>query len=299
MHGMKWEDLRVFLAVARQRSHAAAGRVLRVDASTVGRRIVALEGSLGTRLFDRKPDGLTLTEPGAALLGRAECIEKEALAAERELLARDERLSGRVRLTASDGVVDYIVVPNLVELHRAHPGLDLVVRAESRLVDLSRREADVALRLFRPRESTLVGRRLGTMHFGFFASRSYLDHVAAPRGLAALAGHTFIGFDVDQEDVPTFRWLRKQVPEMRLGFRANTTAAQVKACIAGFGIALLPRFVASFEPALVDLIPRLEGPTREIWAVAHRDLRQSPRVSLLIEWLTRTMAHTRGITARE
>lgn len=292
---MVWEDLKVFLAVLRQRSHAGAARVLRVDASTVGRRIAALERSLGSRLFDRTPEGLSATAAGAALLARAERIESEALAVERELEGADARVSGSVRLTASDGVVNYVLTPSLVELSRTQPGLDLVVRAESRLLDLSRREADVALRLVRPKESTLVGRRLGTMRFGLYAGRGYLERVTPPRSLAGLSGHTFIGFDTDMEDVPTFRWLRKQVPGMRLGLRTNTTAAQVRACTVGHGIALLPRFVAPSEPGLVELLPRMQGPTREVWAVTHRDLRRSPRVSLLVDWLTQTLANTRGI----
>jgi DNA-binding transcriptional LysR family regulator len=291
---MIWEDLKVLLAVARQHSHAGAARVLRVDASTVGRRIASLERDLGSRLFDRLPEGLAPTTAGATLLLRAERIETEVLAAERELEGSDERLSGSVRLTASDGVLNYVLMPGLVEFSRAHPGLDLVVRAESRVLDLSRREADVALRLSRPKESTLVARRLGTLRFGLYAGRSYLARVTAPRSLASLAGHTFIGFDTDLEDVPTFRWLKKQVPGLRLGLRANTTVTQVRACVAGHGIALLPRFVSPSEPGLVELLPRLAGPTREAWAVTHRDLRRSPRVSLLIDWLTQTTALALG-----
>mgnify|MGYP003429028958 FL=1 len=291
---MTWDDLKVFLEVARQRSHAGAARCLRVDATTVGRRIVALERSLGSRLFDRMPEGLTPTQAGAALLARAERIEVEVLALQRELVGTDARQSGSLRLTASDGVINYVIVPRLIELQRAHPGLELGVRAESRVVDLSRREADVAVRLVRPTESTLVARRRATMRFGLYAGHSYLTRAAAPRNLAGLASHTFIGFDLDLEHVPTFRWLRKQVPNVRLGLRANTTAAQVRACVAGFGIALLPRFVAPFEVGLVELFPRVDLPTREVWAVSHRDLRRNPRVSLLIEWLTQTVALTPG-----
>jgi DNA-binding transcriptional LysR family regulator len=291
---MTWDDLKVFLEVTRQRSHAGAARVLRVDASTVGRRVLALERSLSSRLFDRTPEGLAPTEAGAALLARAERIELEVLALQRELTAADARQSGSVRLTASDGVVNYVIVPRLIELQRAHPGLDFGVRAEARVLDLSRREADVAIRLVRPTESTLVARRLGTMSFAFYAGHGYLARAAAPRSLAGLAGHAFIGFDLELEHVPTFRWLRKQVPDLRLSLRANTTAAQVRACVAGLGIALLPRFVAPFEPGLVELVPRVRTPTREAWAVSHRDLRRNPRVSLLIEWLTQTIALTPG-----
>jgi DNA-binding transcriptional LysR family regulator len=298
MHVMTWDDLKVFLEVVRQRSHAGAARVLRVDASTVGRRIVALERSLSSRLFDRTPEGLAPTESGAALLARAERIEVEVLALQRELAGTDARQSGSIRLTASDGVVNYVVVPRLVELQRAHPGLELGVRVESRVLDLSRREADVAVRLMRPTESTLVARRLGTMSFAFYAGQSYLARVAAPRSVAGLATHAFVGFDLDLEHVPTFRWLRKQVPDLRLALRANTTAAQVRACVAGFGIALLPRFIAPFEPGLVELFPRVNTPTREVWAVSHRDLRRNPRVSLLIEWLTQTIAVASGFESK-
>jgi len=297
MQGMTWDDLKVFLEVSRQRSHAGAGRILRVDASTVGRRVSALERSLNSRLFDRTPDGLALTESGAALLAHAERIEAEVLALQRELAGTDARQSGSVQLTASDGVLSYVILPRLVELQRAHPGLELAVRSESRQLDLSRREADVAVRLSRPKESTLVGRRLGTMTFALYAAPSYLARAVLPRNIAALAGHTFIGFDRDLAHVPTFRWLRKQVPDLRLGLRANTTVAQVRACAAGIGIALLPRFVAPHESGLIELLPRVATPTREVWAVCHRDLRRNPRVSLLIDWLTHTIAHAPGFRA--
>jgi hypothetical protein len=131
LHGMTWDDLKVFLEVARQRSHAGAARVLRVDASTVGRRVVALERSLSSRLFDRTPEGLAPTESGAALLARAERIELEVLALQRELAGTDARQSGSVRLTASDGVVNYVIVPRLIELQPArHHDVCAVCRAQ-------------------------------------------------------------------------------------------------------------------------------------------------------------------------
>lgn len=282
--GTSWDDLRVFLAVHRRSSHAAAGRELGVDATTIGRRLGALERSLGARLFDRTPSGLAPTEAGAALFARAERIEAEVLASEREIRGTDARLTGAVRVTAGDGLVHYVLVPALAELRRTHPGISVELRADTRSLDLSRREADVAVRLSRPREPSLVARRLGAMRFGLYAGRAYLARRGAPRTAGDLADHDFVGFEASLDDLPQVRWLRRAVPAVRWAVRASTTTAQVLACAEGLGVALLPTFAAA-DARLVPLLPRLACPSREAWIVVHEDVRRNARVEAVIAWL--------------
>lgn len=282
---MLWDDVRVFLAVHRLGSHKRAARQLGVNATTVGRRIGALEQSLGARLFARTPEGLHTTAAGLGLVSHAERMELEALELQRELAGADRRLEGLVRVTASDGLLHYVLLPALAEFRRAHPALALELRSDTRVLDLSRREADVALRLLRPKEPSLVARRLGVLQLALFASREYLQSRGAPRGLGALSAHDWIGFDAALDELPQVKWLRRSVPELRYVLRTNTTTAQVVACAEGHGIALLPVIVAAREPRLERLLPRLVGPARELWGVTHVDLRGNARTEAFLGWL--------------
>ena len=288
-----WDDLRIFLAMYRSGSQKAAAQKLRVAHTTIGRRLVALEGALGARLFDRTPNGLALTGAGLALLPRAERVEAELIAAERELRGADAKLEGPVRVTAGDGVVHYVIIPALGELRREHPGIALELRADTRELDLSRREADVAVRLRRPTEPSLVARRVGAMKFGLYASRSYLERRGIPRTLGDLAAHDFIGFDASLDELPQVRWLRRTVGSgkgPRWAVRATTTTAQALACVESQGIALLGTFVAAREPRLVPVLPRAATPSRDMWLVVHADMRRNARVAAVIEWLAKTVA---------
>jgi DNA-binding transcriptional LysR family regulator len=284
-----WDDLRVFLAVHRSGSHKRAGRMLGVAPTTVGRRIAALESALGVRVFLRTPERLQITAAGSKLVAHAERMEAQASDLERELSAADSRLEGSLRITAGDALVQYVLLPKLAELRREHPQLVFELRADTRMLDLSRREADLAVRLVRPKEPALIARRLGDMPMSLFASQDYLDRRGTPRALAALAAHDWIGFDASLDDLPQTKWLRRSVPEPRYVVRANTMSAQVTACAQGHGIALLPSFVAPREPQLRRLMPRLVGPSRELWAVTHADMRGNARIEALLAWLGRAI----------
>jgi DNA-binding transcriptional LysR family regulator len=287
---LSWDDLRVFLAVHRSGSHGGAARALRVDPTTIGRRVAALEGDAGVRLFVRTPAGLVATAAGRALVPRAERIEAEVLASERELHAGDRAIAGPLRVTAGDGFVQYVLLPGLAALRRDHDGIELELRADTRVLDLSRREADVAVRLTRPTQPALIARRLGAQRFALYAGRAYLERRGTPRRLDELGGHDWIGFDASLDALPQHRWLRRIVRAPRWVVRASTTAAQVAACALGHGLALLPAFVAPHEPRLVPLLPRVVGPAREAWAVYHADLRDHPRLAIVVEWLARIAA---------
>jgi DNA-binding transcriptional LysR family regulator len=281
---MQWDDLRVFLAVHRFGSHKGAARQLAVDPTTVGRRLAALEASLGARLVVRTPERVQSTQAGLELLRYAERIETEALNAERALAAADERLEGALRVTATDGIVHYLLLPALSEFRALHPGVTVDLRIDARVYDLSRREADVALRLVRPKEPALVARRLGTIQWSLFASEAYLERRGTPRNLASLAGHDFVGYD-PALDLPETRWLQRTVRAPRYVVRVTSTTAQAVACAEGHGIALLPTFVAPLQPRLKPLIPRLVGPKRDAWGVVHADLRANARATAFLAFM--------------
>jgi DNA-binding transcriptional LysR family regulator len=291
MHAMalRWDDLRIFLAVHRHGSHAAAARLLRVDATTVGRRIAALEQALGGPLFQRSRHGLVPTDEAGRLVLHAERIEAEVLASERELQGAERTLDGTIRVTAGDGLLAALLVPALGQLLQRNPGLRVELLGDARHFDLARREADVGLRLRRPAERSLVRRFLGPVPFRLYASRSYLARRGRPTHVAELADHDFIAYAASLDRTPPMAWLLshlKRPPRVR----CTLTATVVAACAAGQGIAItMPQAVAGL-PDLAEVLPRAPIPTRELWAVTHSDLRGNARVKAVLEWAAAAVA---------
>ncbi len=282
---LDWDDLRVFLAVHRTRSHAAAARSLRVAATTVGRRLAALEARIGTRLFTRTPEGLVGTAAARALLAHAERMEVEALESERLLSGADARPTGVVRLTCGDGFATAILAPGLPAFLVAHPGLEVEIRAEPRLLDLTRGEADVALRNVRPRERSLVARRLGLERYGLFAAPPYLARMGTPRTAGDLAGHDLILYDREYDRLRSQVWLRQVAAGARVAVRASNTMTLHAACAAGAGIALLSTAFIRDDARFARVLPRLEPPADDLWTAAHADLRAAARVAVTLRWL--------------
>lgn len=283
---MNWDDLRVLLAVQRQGGHAAAGRALGVDPTTIGRRLVALEESVGTKLFQRTRNGLVATEEGARLAGHAERMESEVLASER---TRGDALAGTVRVTAGDGVISHVLVPALGELFAQHPSLCVEFRGAFHTLDLSRREADIAIRLSRPTERALVGKKLGVARFGLFASEQYLARRGWPATEAALAEHDLIAYDASLDATAYMTWFRARAKKP-FRIRSSTTGAMIAACAAGHGIALAITPAFRHHPGIVQVLPGAEIPPREAWAAMHGDLRKHPRVVAICAWASRAFA---------
>ncbi len=289
---MVWDDLRVFLALHRQGTHAGAARALGVDATTLGRRIAALEAGISVRLFERTPGGLVPTGAGRTLMAHAERVELEFLSAERELGGADARLDGVVRLTGGDGLLTYLVVPRLFTFRERHPGIDVMLTGDIRALDISRREADVALRLSRPREASLIARRIGRFQYGIYGGQSYIGRHGQPRSARELGSHVWLSYDSTLEHIPDARWLREHVPEPRFALRTNQTVTLVSACAAGHGLAVLPTAFEIADPRLTRLLPRAPLPTRDLWMVFHRDLRTNARVTALCAWLVELFAES-------
>jgi DNA-binding transcriptional LysR family regulator len=286
---LDWDDLRIFLAVHRQGAHGAAARALGVDPTTVGRRLGALEAALGVRLFVRTRAGLAATDEGARLYAHAERVEAEVVASERELGDARSALEGTVRLTAGDGIISYVLVPALGELLARHPALCVELRGEYRTVDLSRREADIALRFARPKAGALVSRRLGLARFGLFASESYLLRRGRPTREEALAEHDLIAYETGLDETAPMVWLRRRA-RGRLRIRSSTTAAMVAACVAGQGIAIAIEAAMRNQPGIVHVLPRADIPSRDVWGVVHADLRRHPRVVAVLAWAAAALA---------
>lgn len=290
---LDWQNLRFFLELARTGSLSRAARRLGVDRNTVARRVGALEEGLGLVLFERGPQGWSRTSAGQELAELARRVEEDVLALARHADARDPALGGTVRLTTAAHLAATLLVPAVPALRERHPGLVLEIAADQRTFDLTRREADLALRMGRPRDAGLVMRKLSEVAYGLYASAALS---ATRRGPVDFATDAFIGFDDSLSGVPQERWLSKVGPERRVVFRSNSTFSLAAAARLGLGVAVLPRFIADPDPDLV----RLEGPepvNHELWLLVHGDLRRSPRVRAVIEWVDQVVERAKPALA--
>jgi DNA-binding transcriptional LysR family regulator len=284
MHSFDWNDLRYFLAIHREGSLAAAARSLRVQHSTVGRRLEMLEAALGAGLFARTPDGFVPTEAGREILPLAEEAERALAGIARRVAGRDDRLEGVVRLTASEAFSGFLV-RRLADLHARYPGLVVEVLVGNRSLDLSRGEADVALRIAATSQPELICKRIGDAGWSLYASDSYVARRGAPDLATDLAGHDIIGFDESLSQVPGARWLKDNAAGAHVMLRGNSIVSVLNAAIVGMGLAVLPCFLAEAEPTLRRLAPEVLG-SREIWLVFHPDVARIARVRRVIDFVT-------------
>jgi DNA-binding transcriptional LysR family regulator len=282
---MDWDHLRFVLAVADAGGLSAAARSLRVDTTTVARRLDALEAELRCKLFDRSRRGLQPTAAGAKLVGHARRIDGEVRAVGFELSAEDRGLDGTVVITATEPIAAGLVVPALAAFRAKHPRIALELVTDIRALDLSRREADIALRLIRPAQGDLKLRRLGAVGYALYASAAYLERRGVPR--AGFAGHDLIDWPVDYTVIPQVPWLRAHAADATVVLRSSSAMTRLAAAAADAGIALLPRLVADLDPRLVR-VPSDPPPTQELWLVTHRDLAAVPRIRATTTFLADT-----------
>lgn len=275
-----WDDLRYFLAVAREGSIRAAARGFGVNHSTVSRRIDSLEVSLGARLFDRLPSGYTLTSDGEAILEGTARIAEETAAIERSVAGRDRRLSGTVRVATDVSFGTRVLVPHCAEFSTANPEIELQLIADPRLANLTKREADVAIRFTNEPPESLVGRRLCSAAASAYGSPGYLDRQSARGEWVTL---DWIGWD-DDETKPT--WASKDFPAVQLRSRVNSVVLMLEAAKAGMGIANLPCFMGDAEPALRRVTVEPPRQVSAVWILAHKDLRSTARVRAFIDYIT-------------
>jgi DNA-binding transcriptional LysR family regulator len=282
---MEWDDLKHFLAVARSGSLSEAARALKISAATVGRRIAALERRLGARLFDRAQTGYRLTESGEAIRLKAEEVEEAILSVEREAFGRDLRAAGKVRVATAEDIAAIVIAPKLAEFHRSHPGIVLEIVAGWDVVNLTRREADVAIRTVRPAHGDFVIRQAGVWHCAVYVSRAYAKGRKLKPGIVDMSGVDVI----DWTEESTFRgghWFDDHARGATLVFAANSRHIQYAACRAGLGAAILPCLAADHDPELIQIIPPERVRAIDLWLVAHRDLVRTARVRAVMDFLT-------------
>lgn len=291
-----WNDLRLVLAISRTGSLTAAAKALGVVHSTAFRRLATMEAGLGVRLFERLPAGVYApTDAGERIATAAERIETETAALDRDLLGADLRLSGRLRVTCSETLAFSLLTPAIAEFRTAHPGIVLDLVIDNRVLSLSRREADVALRVSRPREGDLYGRKVTDIGWTLYATAQHVEIFGA-LDLEDLGARPFVGWEQQVAGVNTAEWIERNVPEESVVYRTSSVINQMIAAREGLGVALLPCFLGDGEPRLQRLVAEpLSELGRELWIVTHTDLRRTARVRAFMESISASLTRHRDL----
>ncbi|MGZ2378745.1 LysR family transcriptional regulator [Rhizobium brockwellii] len=282
---MEWSDLKLFLAIARFGTLGAAARSLGLTQPTMGRRLRALETSLGQTLFQRTTDGFVLTDEGAAVFAGAERIEEEAFAMERSLAGGSRQLDGFLRLSSSDWFGAHVLSPVLAEFSQVHPKVVVELLTDSRLLSLSRREADLVFRIQPFTEAEVISRKLIHIEYGLYISRG-APHPQAGDG----AGTRLVTMDEAFGDMPDVGWLRRLLPRADIVMRSNSRDVQAALCANGAGLAVLPRPLGD-SLAAIELVDLGEPPPgRDTWVGYHRDMRRLARLRALLDLVIERLA---------
>lgn len=283
-----WNDARVILAIARDRSLTTAAKTLRIDHSTVFRRLTALEAKLG-QLFERGLGGIYEPTPaGARAALAAEAMEDATLGLARDLAGQDSRLTGRLRVTCSETLAYRLLTPYIACFRAEHPGIVVELAIDGRVLNLSRREADIALRVARPREGDLWGRKLADIAWSVYGAPEKVAAGPPFTTVQDLTKHALIGWEEGTTGINAADWLTETMPVSAIVYRSNSLVNQMVAARAGLGLAVLPCYLGDPEPGLVRALS--SGPVtalaRELWMVTHQDLRRTARVRAFFDVVT-------------
>jgi DNA-binding transcriptional LysR family regulator len=289
-----WEDVRYFLAVARAGSLAKAGRALKVQHTTVARRVTQLEQDLGVALIARTPDGVQLTAAGERALAHAEAVEAQMSALALAVGGDDDRVEGAVRVTVSEGVSGFLL-RRLAPLKARHPLLDIHILTSNRAYDLSRGEADIAIRAVVTSDSELKIRKLADAAWCVYAAKEYLAAHEPPMNADDLKNHSLIGFDEGLANVPGAIWLRDHGLEDRVVLRTNSIPSALSAAVSAIGLALLPSVAACDEGAVVRVLDDVVIDRRPMWLVTHPDVARTARVRVVMDFLAEIVDAERDV----
>ncbi|MGB3044732.1 MAG: LysR family transcriptional regulator [Xanthobacteraceae bacterium] len=291
---MDWDNIRVFLSVARAGQFLAAARQLKIDHGTVSRKIGALEKSLGVRLFDRQTTGCVLTSAGDRLYAAAEEVEAQLLRAQGDLSQSDVELSGTVRVAAPDGFTALFLCSRLGKLKRKYPSLTIQMVPMSRTFSLSKREADIAITISRPEEGRLTVRKLTDYSLHFYAAKNYLAEYGAPKTVADLERHCLITYVQDLVFADQLHFMPELYGPNFSRLECSGAVGQLETVRGGAGIGILHDYAAHPDPQLEIVLPDTSF-QRSYWIITHVDMRQLSRVRAVSDFIFAEVGAQRSI----
>lgn len=278
-----WNDLPYFLSVAKTGSLLAASKVLSVNHSTVFRRINALEEKLGARLFERLQEGYVLTDIGQTVLNYAQQAEDSVHTLERTVAGNDFELSGVIRITAPLTFSEYIIVPCIAEFRKLHPRISVNMVVSSALYDLSRRDADIAIRSTNNPPDHLIGRKVAELDWSIYASTDFIKKYGKPTSVKQMHEFSLVGADESLLRISAYQWLMDNFSNEQFSCSANDVQTIINLCEKGLGLGVLP--TQYFAPNLVklfDITPKFRD---SIWILTHPDLRHVARIKEFVKCL--------------
>ncbi len=287
---LSWDRLRVFVAAASEGSISGAARALGMSQPTAGRQVQALESELGVQLFSRTARGLALTETGMELLEHAQAMagaaNRLALAAE----GRSESVAGVVRITASEVVATYTLPPILTRLHDAEPEIEIELVASNATENLLQREADIAVRMYRPTQADVIARSMGEIEAATFASEEYLARRGCPSKVEELLGHDVVGYDRADIIIRGFRAVGVDVDRRFFAFRSDDQVVAWRMVVEGFGIGFMQGWIGDAEPRVRRILPELDLAPMPMWLTAHSELKTNRRIRRVYDFLAEELA---------
>jgi len=284
---MDWDDLRIFLQVARARRITDAARSLGIDPTTVGRRIARLEQQLDASLFEGLGKDRRLTERGQELLHHAETVESATLAA---MGAPSGRPAGNVRLSVAEGFATWLIAPALDDFHASHPEIRLDIITASGFLNPSKREADIAVMLARPRHGRLIASKLSDYRLRLYATPDLIARHGAPETVAALRSVPLVSYVPEFNYSPELDYLNEVGTEIDATFRSTSINVQHQIIASGAAIGALPRFMGDRDDRLLPIMPDEIEIMRSFWLVSHADMRQLARIDAVTRWLKQEIA---------
>ncbi len=290
---MDWDNLRVFLAVARAGQFLAAARQLKIDHATVNRRVTTLERALNARLFDRRTTGVGLTAAGQRLLAAAETMETSFLQAQAALSETDVELSGTVRIGAPDGFSTYYLAPACARLAERHPRITIQLVPSPQVVPLSKREVDIAIVLDKPEAGRFVTRKLTDYAIGIYATDDYLARHGTPARAEDLSRHRLVGYVEEYAYASALDYVRELFAGAPTGFQCASAIGQVEAVRSGLGLGVVHRFIAKRHCDLRPVLPARQA-RRAYWIVEHEDTRGLGRIRAVHDFIVEAVQKDRA-----
>ncbi|MGF0537275.1 LysR family transcriptional regulator [Agrobacterium sp. ES01] len=291
---MNWDDVRIFLAVARAGQFLAAAKRLGVNHATLSRRVTALEDTLKTKLLTRRTNGCELTPEGEIFLHAAERMEMEMLAAQSGIGHVDNAVAGTVRIGAPDGFGVAFLAPRLGQLTERYPALKIQLVPVPRAFSLSSREADIAITLERPEHGRLISGKLTDYALCLYAARDYVDRHGAPGTVDELAAHRRIGYVEDLIFSASLNYTGEILRNWNAGFEISSATGQTEAVRSGAGIGILHKYIARQYPDLIRILPEIEI-SRAYWTTYHENARALVRVRTVAQFLQEIVDAERAI----